>query len=94
VWLSSGDGRLRAGAAVNPRDKLPKIVPAILEVPMPTYQYLCEKCGEVFEHVEHVTEHTTARFGPGTTPLRCPKCSSETVQHYPTQFFAKTSRKS
>jgi putative FmdB family regulatory protein len=61
---------------------------------MPTYQYRCEKCGEVFEHVEHIVEHTTARFGPGTTPLRCPKCRSETVQHYPTQFFAKTSRKS
>jgi len=61
---------------------------------MPTYQYRCEKCGEVFEHVERVAEHTTALFGPGTTPLRCTKCSSETVQHYPTQFFAKTSRKS
>ncbi len=61
---------------------------------MPTYQYRCEKFGEVFEHVEHVTEHATARFEPGTTPLCCPKCSSETVQNYPTQFFAKTSRKS
>jgi putative FmdB family regulatory protein len=61
---------------------------------MPTYQYRCEKCGDVFEHVEHVAEHATASFQPGTTPLRCPKCSSEAVQHYPTQFFAKTSRKS
>ena len=54
---------------------------------MPTYQYRCEKCGEVFEHIEHVAEHETAR-------LRCPKCASEAVQHQPTQFFAKTSKKS
>ena len=61
---------------------------------MPTYQYRCEKCGEVFEHVEHVAEHATARFEPETNPLRCPKCGSESAKHYPTQFFAKTSRKS
>jgi putative FmdB family regulatory protein len=54
---------------------------------MPTYQYRCAKCGMIFEHVEHVAEHETAH-------LRCPKCGSETVQHQPTQFFAKTSKKS
>ncbi|MDN8618565.1 FmdB family zinc ribbon protein [Variovorax ginsengisoli] len=54
---------------------------------MPTYQYRCAKCGEVFEHIEHVAEHETVR-------LRCPKCASESVQHQPTQFFAKTSKKS
>jgi putative FmdB family regulatory protein len=54
---------------------------------MPTYQYRCAKCGEVFEHVEHVAEHSTAQ-------LRCPKCGGETVQAQPTQFFAKTSKKS
>jgi rRNA maturation protein Nop10 len=26
--------------------------------------------------------------------LRCPKCGSEAVQHHPTPFIAKTSRKS
>jgi rRNA maturation protein Nop10 len=26
--------------------------------------------------------------------LRCPKCGGETIQHQPTQFFAKTSKKS
>jgi hypothetical protein len=26
--------------------------------------------------------------------LHCPKCGSEVVQHQPTQFFAKTSKKS
>ena len=34
-----------------------------------------------------VAEHETAQ-------LRCPKCGSETVQHQPTQFFEKTSKKS
>ena len=54
---------------------------------MPTYQYRCSKCGHVFELVEHLAEHEAAH-------LRCPKCQSETVQHHPTQFFAKTSKKS
>jgi len=54
---------------------------------MPTYQYRCVKCGELFEHVEHVAEHQTVH-------LRCPKCGSDTVEHRPTQFFAQTSKKS
>jgi putative FmdB family regulatory protein len=54
---------------------------------MPTYQYRCEKCGEVFEHVEHVTEHQT-------THPHCPKCESERVRQVLPAFFAKTSKKS
>lgn len=54
---------------------------------MPTYQYRCEKCGEVFERSEHVAEHQTAQ-------PRCPKCGSEAVQHVPTPFVAQTSKKS
>jgi putative FmdB family regulatory protein len=54
---------------------------------MPTYQYRCEKCGQSFEHSEHITEHTTAH------PV-CPKCGSEKCQHVPTPFVAKTTRKS
>ena len=54
---------------------------------MPTYQYRCEKCGEVFEHAEHIAEHENVH-------LRCPKCGSETVKPKPVQFFAKTSKKS
>jgi putative FmdB family regulatory protein len=60
---------------------------ATVETAMPTYQYRCAKCGELFEHVEHVAEHETVH-------LRCPKCGSETVEHRPTQFFAQTSKKS
>jgi len=58
-----------------------------MESGMPTYQYRCGKCGKVFEHVEHVAEHETVH-------LRCPECGSDSVQHKPTQFFAKTSKKS
>ncbi len=54
---------------------------------MPTYQYRCQKCGQVFEHVERIAEHEAAHW-------RCPKCDSETVEHRPTPFYAKTSRKS
>lgn len=54
---------------------------------MPTYRYRCEKCGEIFEHVEHVAEHAAAH-------PRCPKCNNDKVQHAPTTFVAKTSRKS
>ncbi len=54
---------------------------------MPTYQYRCEKCDEMFEHAEHLAEHETAH-------PNCPKCGSEKVQHVPTPFVAKTSRKS
>ena len=39
------------------------------------------------ERAEHIAEHVTAH-------PRCPKCGSETVQHSPTQFVAKTSKKS
>jgi putative FmdB family regulatory protein len=54
---------------------------------MPTYQYRCEKCGEMFEHAEHLAEHETAH-------PHCPKCGGERVQHIPTPFVAKTSKKS
>ncbi|PTB21429.1 FmdB family transcriptional regulator [Trinickia symbiotica] len=54
---------------------------------MPTYQYRCEKCGETFEHIEHLAEHEKAH-------PQCPKCGSDVVQHVLTPFVAKTTRKS
>lgn len=54
---------------------------------MPTYQYRCEKCGEVFDRAEHLAEHETGHPS-------CPKCGSKIVQHMPTPFVAKTARKS
>ena len=66
------------------RSALPALV---VEKRMPTYRYRCESCGEIFEHVEHLAEHETAH-------PRCPKCGSEMIQHLPTPFVAKTSKKS
>ena len=54
---------------------------------MPTYQYRCEKCGKVFERTEHVADHANAHPS-------CPDCKGTAVQHFPTTFIAKTSRKS
>ena len=54
---------------------------------MPTYEYRCQKCGEVFEQVEHMSEHGAAR------PL-CPKCESEQVEQLMSSFTAQTSKKS
>jgi putative FmdB family regulatory protein len=54
---------------------------------MPTYEYHCRKCGEVFDVLEHLAEHEKA-------PHRCPKCQSEDVEPLPTAFVARTSKKS
>jgi putative FmdB family regulatory protein len=54
---------------------------------MPTYQYRCAKCGEVFERTERLQEH-------GQSHPECPKCASRKVETQPAAFFAKTSRKS
>jgi putative FmdB family regulatory protein len=54
---------------------------------MPTYQYRCTKCGEVFERTEHVVEHEKSH-------PHCPKCKSASVELVLADFFAKTSRKS
>lgn len=54
---------------------------------MPTYQYRCTKCGQVFDRVEPLQEH-------GRSSPQCPKCESRQVEGQPAAFFAKTSRKS
>jgi putative FmdB family regulatory protein len=54
---------------------------------MPTYQYRCTKCGEVFERSEHISEHEQAH-------PHCPKCRSSEVEPVLTDFYAKTSKKS
>lgn len=54
---------------------------------MATYTYHCRKCGQDFDVVEHLTQHQNS-------PHRCPKCRSEEVETKPSNFFAKTSRKS
>jgi putative FmdB family regulatory protein len=54
---------------------------------MPTYQYRCTKCGEVFERTEHVAKHEKAH-------PHCPKCKSASVEPVLADFYAKTSKKS
>jgi putative FmdB family regulatory protein len=54
---------------------------------MPTYEYRCRECHEVFDRVEPLAEH-------GGKHPQCPKCRSKNVEQILTPFFAKTSHKS
>jgi putative FmdB family regulatory protein len=54
---------------------------------MPTYEYRCLVCDEVFEQPERISEHTDAH-------PKCPNCGSEKVEQVFSPFFAKTSKKS
>jgi putative FmdB family regulatory protein len=54
---------------------------------MPTYDYVCEKCGKRFSVVQRISEHQ------GRAPA-CPKCKSRGTRQLPTEFYAKTVKKS
>jgi putative FmdB family regulatory protein len=54
---------------------------------MPTYEYRCLDCHEVWDRSEHIEEHSTPH------ELRCPKCGGASVEQVLTPFFAKTGRK-
>ena len=54
---------------------------------MPTYEYRCQKCGETFEQVQHISEHETAQ-------PPCPKCESHEVEQLMSSFVAQTAKKS
>jgi len=54
---------------------------------MPTYDYLCGKCGAEFSLIMSISEYNAAK-------VACPKCNSEEVKQQMTGFIAKTSRKS
>jgi putative FmdB family regulatory protein len=54
---------------------------------MPTYEYRCRDCHEVFDRLEPLAEH-------GDKSPNCPKCKSKHVEQVLTPFFAKTSHKS
>jgi len=54
---------------------------------MPTYEYLCEKCGEAFSRIMSIREYEAAK-------VTCPKCNSVEVKQQMSEFIAKTSRKS
>ena len=54
---------------------------------MPTYEYRCRACQEVFEVQQSLAEKAKA------VP-QCPKCKSAEVEQRFTAFYAKTARKS
>lgn len=54
---------------------------------MPTYEYICNKCGEKFTLVMTLAEYEEKK-------ARCPKCDTEDVEQQYNTFFAVTSKKS
>jgi putative FmdB family regulatory protein len=54
---------------------------------MPTYEYRCETCNEIFEQRESIAEHETAK-------PQCTKCGGEKVTRAFSAFYAKSSKKS
>lgn len=54
---------------------------------MPTYEYRCDKCKEVFTLVMTMSEH-------GRKQIVCPSCRATRVTQLFTSFYAKTSKKS
>jgi putative FmdB family regulatory protein len=63
------------------------ITPLGRKTAMPTYEYLCTKCGAEFVSIMSIKEFET-------TKPACPKCSSEEVKQQMSHFIPKTSRKS
>jgi putative FmdB family regulatory protein len=53
---------------------------------VPTYEYRCRDCENVFDRLESLSEH-------GARAPKCPKCNSRNVEQVLTSFFAKTSHK-
>jgi len=54
---------------------------------VPTYEYVCDKCGKGFAVVETMSDH--ADRSPA-----CPRCKSRSTRRVLTAFYAKTIRKS
>lgn len=54
---------------------------------MPTYEYLCEKCGHQFTVVQSIGEHEK-------NPPRCPACQGDKLEPVFSSVNVKTSRKS
>jgi putative FmdB family regulatory protein len=55
---------------------------------MPEYEYVCSKCGKIFDVFFSLEEIETK------PTVRCPKCQSDQVRKQITGFFVKTSKKS
>jgi putative FmdB family regulatory protein len=54
---------------------------------MPTYEYQCQKCKELFSVVLSMSEHDQAK-------IVCPACHGRKVNQQYSVFYAKTSKKS
>lgn len=54
---------------------------------MPTYEYLCQKCRNLFTVVLTMREHDHAK-------VTCPQCQGNKVTQQFSTFYAKTSKKS
>jgi len=54
---------------------------------MPTYEYVCDKCGKGFTVVEAMRAHG------GRAPA-CPRCRSRSTRRVLAAFYAKTIKKS
>lgn len=54
---------------------------------MPTYEYVCRKCGNKFSLTMSISEHDRKK-------AHCPKCKSMQVDQQLLSFFAVTSKKS
>ncbi len=54
---------------------------------MPTYEYLCLKCGTAFVRVMSIKDYEAGQ-------VACPKCNSAEVKQQLSDFISKTSRKS
>ncbi len=57
---------------------------------MPTYEFLCQKCGKPFEFVASISEYEH-KVKEG---LKCPECGSPEVSQQISGFQVKTSKKS
>jgi putative FmdB family regulatory protein len=57
---------------------------------MPTYEFLCQKCGKVFELSFSISEYER-KEKQGVT---CPECGSSKVMRQISGFQIKTSKKS
>ncbi len=54
---------------------------------MPTYEYVCAKCGEQFVRIMSLKDYETGL-------VACHKCNSAEVKQQMSHFMAQTSRKS
>jgi len=54
---------------------------------MPTYEFVCGKCGEEFVRIMSLSEYASGK-------ITCPKCNSDDTKQQMSAFTPKTSRKS